>query len=101
MARYLGLFQALDIQPPIFCLVSLLGVRGFYTPTENIVGFGTPAPPIGRDVLLLPDVVFEDYRTQVSEVLRPVFDTLWQAVGYQGCPYYDNDGNFIGPLAKG
>ena len=48
-----------------------------------------------RDVLLLPDVTIE---TSVAGqfALRPVFDLVWQSVGFPGSVNYDEKGNWVG-----
>ncbi len=55
--------------------------------------------PIDRNMLTLPDVLFEDMPPDIEHVarsLRPLFDGLWQANGHAGCSNYDADGNWTG-----
>jgi hypothetical protein len=50
--------------------------------------------PIDRDILFLPDVLFEEADAPVERVLRPAMDGLWQAVGAADCLNYDQAGNW-------
>ena len=42
------------------------------------------------DTLVLPEVVIED---QAEKVLNPLFDTVWNAFGFNRSSNYDNEGN--------
>jgi hypothetical protein len=82
--------------------ISLLGVKGYAVePSGGPQGFLFPElaqrfdSSIGSDTLLLPEVVLESYATDVQRVLRPAFDVLWNASGYDGSPSYDNQGNWV------
>ena len=43
-------------------------------------------------MLILPDVLIEDYDCDVPAALRPVFDALWNAAGYERSLNYDENG---------
>jgi len=91
---YLDSLKALEVPLPIVCLVSMVGVKGARMWTRSgMVWRG--AVPIDRDVLVLPDVVFESYDDKALRILRPVFDAVWNACGYQRSFNYDEDGNWI------
>ncbi len=47
-----------------------------------------------RDFLELPEVVAEDYGSDVGRLLRPAFDALWQACGIEQSANYDQAGNW-------
>jgi Schlafen, AlbA_2 len=87
LATALGVFlraeQELGFAPPIFVLVSLLGVKGY-----KIEGFPS-SDPIDRDLLLLPDAIIENYNASPKEVLHHIFDAVWQAAGFPRCLIFD------------
>lgn len=99
--QYLAQMQLLGVQPPVFVMSSLVGVKGFslwvHTDSypEAVRGAGTNVP-FDRDVMLLPDLVVEDLSTPAEDILRPAFDALWQAGGWERCHRYDKDGKWIG-----
>jgi hypothetical protein len=48
-----------------------------------------------RAVLLLPDVVLEDLATPSHQLLKAMFDLVWNAAGIQRSWNYDEQGNWI------
>jgi len=93
LVDYLKFEQDLGVEPPIFVMLSLLGVRDYtiqtryrYYETENL--------PIDRDVLLLPDILVDDYAARGEDLLRPAFDALWQSAGWAGSKNYKDDGTW-------
>ena len=50
---------------------------------------------IDRDVLILPDILVDDYNTPIPSVLRPAFDALWQAAGFARSMNYDQQGQWL------
>ena len=99
--EYMAQMQLLGIQPPVFVMSTLLGVKGFYLWVstdeypESVRGAGANVP-FDRDVMLLPDLIIEDLNTPAEEILRPAFDALWQAGGWERCHRYNKDGKWIG-----
>ena len=57
-----------------------------------------PGTIIPRDVVLLPDIVVDGDDTDVPRALRPTFDALWQALGYDRSPSYGADGAWTGKV---
>ncbi len=51
--------------------------------------------PIDRDLLLLPEAVIENYSIKSEEILRPLFDLIWNACGFQRSLNFDKNGNWI------
>ncbi len=97
--RYSGLLQHYGIEPPIVILISLNGVSG--------TSMATPAharthrlrdTTIDRDLLLLPEVIIDQYSRDlyvIARQIREMLDALWQASGWSGSPYYDQEGNWV------
>jgi hypothetical protein len=96
--RYLTLLQSFGLGPPIFVMLALVGVRG-YIMTETGTKFGrlrAENTPIDRDVLILPDIFVEDYNAKAEQILRPAFDSVWQACGYPHSLNYNERGEWVG-----
>lgn len=89
---YLNLQKNLEINPPIFVMLSFLHVK------SCTMGVGSDrfdsGQPIDRDIILVPEVVVEDYTDKASHILRPLFDAIWQACGWSGSSNYDENGNW-------
>ena len=79
------------IDPPFALLLSLLGVHGVRFANRGEQESGDGPSLFDRNEVLLPDVVVEE-ATGAEVALRPVFDLLWQCVGYPGSLNYDKNG---------
>jgi hypothetical protein len=85
----LAMYSALDVPPPYSLMVTLLRVKGVTLATSTERRLYRGLQPIDRDVLHLPDVLIEDAAIPADQLLRPLIDGLWQAVGSANCPDYD------------
>ncbi len=76
---------------PLYICISILNAKGSYMHQQfRSTGDGHP---LDRDPLLLPEIQFENYSDNAAKLLRPAFDTLWNAFGFIASPKYDKDGN--------
>ncbi len=93
-ARFKDLAPALGIDPPVYAFLSMVGVRGCR------LGFGGMGViyendhPLSQDVVLLPEVVMEDFGADPGRLLRPAFDVVWNAFGLLRSLNYDDQGNW-------
>lgn len=93
LQRCLDSLKALELQPPVFVMLSLLGVKGYLMWKDGLWG-SMGLSLIDRNDLLLPESLVETYTERVETILRPMFDGVWQASGADGSPNYDKDGNW-------
>ena len=91
---YFPWLAELGFEPPMVVMLSLLGIRGGIVDARSLGHFQFRGYPIDRDVLLLPDVLLTDSSEDVATLLRPVFDAIWQAAGWDASKCYDQNGNF-------
>lgn len=89
---YLSVLKALNVALPVFVFVTLVGVKGYSMPVDRTCRFENT--PIDREVLILPEVMVETYECKIDEVLRPIFDSMWNAGGYVKSPNYDKEGKW-------
>lgn len=54
-----------------------------------------------RDTVLLPDVMLVDDGRSIEDVMKPVFDVMWQAAGWPGSRGYDAQGKFLPERHRG
>lgn len=90
LGRCLIALKTLEFQPPVFVMLTLLNIKGFIMwrdgSWDNVI-------PIDRDVLVLPEKIVENYDEKPDQILRPMFNGVWQATGFAFSPNYDEDGN--------
>ncbi len=48
--------------------------------------------PVDRDHLLFPEILVEDVMASAPMVLKPAFDALWNACGFEQSGSYDAKG---------
>ena len=89
----LDALRSLEVPPPFFLMVHMVGVEGcgIYIVRRLV---GRHKPKIDRDILILPEVLIEDYCEDVERRLRPIFDAVWNAAGLKGSLNYDEQGNW-------
>jgi hypothetical protein len=87
VTTYLKSLAQLNVEPPFVFLLAALQARGAYLTVDD-------GKPIDRDVVCLPDVLIENVPCDVPQVLRPVFDALWNACGFQQSFNYDEQGKW-------
>jgi hypothetical protein len=78
VARYVAFQKKLGLTPPVFVMVTLLGVKGFKATTGPRT-FGQHT--IDRDALILPEVMMESFDAPIGRLLKPIFDTVAQSAG--------------------
>lgn len=92
--RFLSILRKLGVDPPLVLTATFTGVRG-YRIWISPAAFDDEGTEIDRDVLLLPEIVVNDYNDNLPLLLKPVFDTVWNAGGMSGSVNYDPEGNWI------
>lgn len=96
--NYLGVLKSLEIPSPLVLFVCMTGVANV-SMGVNAFYHSNRGTPIDRDTLVLPDILIEDYQSvseknAVARALRPVFDAVWNACGFECSHNYDKDGNW-------
>lgn len=90
---YLSLLKTLNVELPIFIFLTLLGVRGYSMAVSERFWFAR-SHTIDRDILLLPEVIVENYDVRAEQVLRPCFDSIWNACGFSRSFNYNDNGEW-------
>ena len=90
--RMLQLMNAFSIDLPVFIMISLLGVKGYRMGVDEFSRSVPENPFIDRDDLILPELEVQSYDEDISQVLRPSFDAIWNAAGWQRCWNYNEEG---------
>ena len=94
--RFVSIQKQLGVEPPLFIMLSLLGVRGYTMAVNRSRFLGDEAHPIDRDALLVPEVMVESFEFDSAEILKPILDAVWNATGWPRSMNYDESGKWIG-----
>ena len=94
--RFRELQQFLGITPPVFIMVSFLGVKGYrITHTMFERRFPDYSDAIDRTNLIIPEIMVENFEGDLGKIMKPIFDMVWNAAGIIGSPNYDKSGEFV------
>lgn len=95
LPRYFEILRHLGVEPPVFVMLTLLGVRGLTIVAKGGVSWGLRGGrAIDRDALLIPEVMVENFGVKPADAVKPAFDMMWNASGWAGSPHYDDRGNW-------
>lgn len=50
--------------------------------------------PIDRDALISPEILVESFEIDPTKVMRPIFDSIWNAAGWPRSMNYDEAGEW-------
>lgn len=93
--RYIGLQKFLGINPPLFIMVSFLGVKDYKINHEMFTKrFDQYSDEIDRTDLLISEIIIDNLDVDLAEAMRSIFDTVWNAAGCICSPNYDDSGKF-------
>lgn len=92
LPRFLSIQKQIGVESPFLIMISLLGVSS-YTMSSNNPRVHTY--PIDRDALILPEIIVENFECNPSEVMKPIFDAIWNAAGWPRSMNYDENGDRV------
>lgn len=87
--QYLKFCKAIGISPPIWLFCALVDVEGAKRDTD----WDEDVCRIDRPVVELPEIDLAALDIDVSTHLRPLLDCVWNAMGLEQSPNYDQQGN--------
>jgi hypothetical protein len=91
--EYLEVLKSkLEINPPILIRIGILGIKGYRIKWHDEHSNSKDNNEIDRDYPIIPELFIQSYDEKVSDILRPAFDTIWQACGYPRSKNYDSNG---------
>ncbi|MCC6912345.1 MAG: ATP-binding protein [Rhodospirillaceae bacterium] len=94
LGQVLAHCRHIAILPPIYIFVSLLSVRNYTLGVSRQRAMMEAPEPLDRDHLILPEVAVDNLSASAHTLLRPLFDLVWQAYGYDRSPNFDDDGSW-------
>ena len=99
LGPYLQAQRELGILPPVYLFLGFVNARGHRFAVNKALLFrGGPGLQgyLDRDDIELPEAVVEDLNAEPIKVLRPLFDQIWNAFGFERSLNFDEHGNWTG-----
>jgi hypothetical protein len=101
LPSYISILKTLNVELPIFLFLTLIGVKGYSMGAMGvnrrilIKEADKPAACIDKEVLILPEIVIESYDVTAKDILRPCFDSIWNACGFPQSLNYNEAGDWV------
>jgi hypothetical protein len=83
--RVMSLQKDLGVEPPLFIMLTFLGVEGYEISFSGISSL-EEGHRIDRKDLLLPEEVIESFDADVEKAMQRIFKIVWNAAGYSRPP---------------
>lgn len=92
---FLKLLKELGVNMPIVIFLTLIGAKNWEMGVDRMKFWGNEYYKIDRDILQLPETIISSYDTEPKDILRPMFDLIWNACGYERSYNFDDAGNWV------
>lgn len=89
LGKLLKTLSFISQEPPAVCFLALVGIGEHSFADSN---FMPSNRKLGRAVLMLPPIMVEDFFANASVLLKPLFDMVWNAYGFERSRNFDKDG---------
>jgi hypothetical protein len=94
--QYVSVLKSLNAGFPIYAFLSLCGASKCHL-RYSPAGMGyNDVGPLGRDVVMFPEILIEGDGANVPALMRPVFNMVWNAFGFLARDMYDGQGQWRG-----
>ena len=94
LPQCLRLLETLGASLPIVVAMTLTHTKGLFMGVDNYF-YGDGGYSIDTETVILPETIVESFTTSAQEVLKPMFDLIWNACGFPGSANFDAEGNWI------
>jgi hypothetical protein len=89
--------NGLGVEPPYILAMSLHGVKGYHLSAGFILGDLDVPHTLERNDLIIPEIIIESTdNLNFEAVLKPMFDSIWNAAGWPASQNYDASGKWVG-----
>ena len=97
-ARYLKFLRNVGVQGPTVVSVALDGMANVCLGVRARQDYRKMNDRrFDRNLLIFPEIVVEDLAGEPDVILRPLFDALYNAAGWDKCAHYDAQGHWQRP----
>jgi len=89
---YLKTLQNLNISTPIFIMLTMFGFKNFKFYYFHKNGRGSYGYKIDEENLIFEPVILDSFDVNISQLVKPIFDSLWNSFGAAYSLNYDTNG---------
>ncbi len=97
VTQYLQVLKFYEMGLPVYMFLSFCNGAKIVYRYASPEGFGWhETKPLGREIAAFPEIYLDSFDVDVSAVMRPVFNVVWNAFGLLQCEIYDGKGKLLG-----
>ena len=96
LPNLLTIQRQIGVEPPLFIMLSLLDVQGYIMGVDTSRFLYENFHPIDKKDLVIPEIMIESFECEYAKVLKPLFDSVWNATGHAGSINYDSNEEWVG-----
>jgi hypothetical protein len=94
--QYLEVLKSYEMGLPIYIFLSFCNAaKTVYRYAPGCVGW-FETTPLGREIAAFPEIFVDDFSVDVPAAIRPVFNVVWNAFGFDQCEMYDGQSKLRG-----
>ena len=97
VSQYLQVLKFYETGLPVYVFLS------FCSGAKTVYRYASPecfgwheTKQLGREIAAFPEIYLDSFDVDVSAVMRPVFNVVWNAFGLAQCEIYDGKGKLRG-----
>ena len=92
VTKAINFYKEMDLFDPLLIYINLLEQTNVRLYSQSRFRF---PEPIGRDHIKIPPVLFKNYEEDITKILKPAFDVIWQSSGIEKSINYNDLGERI------
>jgi hypothetical protein len=94
-ANYIQILKSINPTGPIVIGITLTNIAEYTLATGRHFNRTGGKFSHRKDILFLPESVMMDWSESDNKIFKPIFDSLWNAYGYEKSPNFDTDGHWM------
>jgi hypothetical protein len=94
--QYLEVLRYYDMGLPVYVFLSFCNAMNTVYRYASQEAPWEETKPLGREIATFPELYVDNFDVDVSTVMRPVFNVVWNAFGRPSCEIYDDQGKLRG-----
>ena len=95
LVELLKIEKELGVNVPIAVFLTLIGVKDYEMGVDRGRFWHNEYYKIDREILQLPETIIDSYDTDPKDILRPMFDLIWNTCGFKRSYNFDETGNWV------
>jgi hypothetical protein len=93
--RVIYYYNEMNITSPVFFSLTMINLIGYTLGVPQHLMYRHGSNTIERYIISLPEVIITDLSVKPENILRPIFDIIWNAFGYNKSQNFDDNNCFI------